>query len=219
MPLSGKRSGAVAIALLLAPQSASRRRYGRLPEVVVSLWNASIVVLIVLDRRVSWTMAQGKGKRAHPLMSSRDRLRESAKALFADHGFEDTTTAAICRLAGTSQSQLIKHFTDKKGVLEAIFEHAWGQINPAVRLATESIGSPRERLKILIDMVLGFLEKDHALRTLFLLEGRRLRGDGHMVVLVPGFLEFVRMAMESSENWPRKASWHPTFIRRLFAPP
>jgi AcrR family transcriptional regulator len=127
------------------------------------------------------------------LTSSRDRLREAAKGLFAESGFEDTTTAAICRLAGTSQSQLIKHFTDKQGVLEAIFEHAWEQINPAVRLATENIASSREKLRVLIDMVLGFLEKDRAIRTLFLLEGRRIRGDGHMIVLVPGFIEFIKV--------------------------
>ena len=42
-------------------------------------------------------------------------------------------------------------------------------------------------------MVLGFLQKDPAIRTLVLLEGRRIRGDGHMVVLVPGFIEFVKM--------------------------
>ncbi len=127
------------------------------------------------------------------LTSSHDRLREAAKGLFAESGFEDTTTAAICRLAGTSQSQLIKHFTNKQGVLEAIFEHAWEQVNPAVRLATENIASPREKLRVLIDMVLGFLEKDRAIRTLFLLEGRRMRGDGHMIVLVPGFIEFIKM--------------------------
>src|SRR5258708_14973904 len=127
------------------------------------------------------------------LASSRDRLRESAKTLFAERGFEDSTTAAICRLAGTSQSQLIKDFADKQGVLEAIFEHAWEQINPAVRLATENIASSREKLRVLIDMVLGFLEKDRAIRTLFLLEGRRIRGDGHMIVLVPGFIEFIKM--------------------------
>ena len=42
-------------------------------------------------------------------------------------------------------------------------------------------------------MVLGFLQKDPPIRTLVLLEGRRIRGDGHMVVLVPGFIEFVKM--------------------------
>jgi len=126
------------------------------------------------------------------MASSRDRLREAAKNLFAEGGYEGTTTAAICRLAGTSQSQLIKHFIDKQGVLEAIFEYTWEQINPAVLLATESITPAREKLRILIEMVLGFLEKDPALLTLVLLEGRRIRGDGHMVVLVPGFIEFVK---------------------------
>ena len=57
------------------------------------------------------------------MASSRDRLREAAKTLFAECGYEDTTTAAICHLAGTSQSQLIKHFIDKQGTLEAIFEY------------------------------------------------------------------------------------------------
>ena len=126
------------------------------------------------------------------LTSSHDRLREAGKDLFAERGFEDTTTAAICRLAGTSQSQLIKHFNNKLGLLEAVFEFAWEQINPAIRLAAERIPSPTDKLKIVVDMMLTFLERDRALRTLFLLEGRRIRGDGHMVVLTPGFLEFIK---------------------------
>src|SRR3989475_7111044 len=127
------------------------------------------------------------------LASSRDRIREGAKALFAERGYEATTTAAICRLAGTSQSQLIKHFTNKQGVLEAIFEYAWEQLNPAVQLAIERNPSPTHKLKTVVDMALSFLQKDRDLRTIFLLEGRRIRGDGHMVVLVPGFLDFVKI--------------------------
>lgn len=127
------------------------------------------------------------------LASSRERARDAAKTLFAERGYEETSTAEIARLAGTSQSQLIKHFTDKRGLLEAIFEHGWEQINPAIRLATESISSPREKLMVLMEMVLGFLHKDRELRTLFLLEGRRIRGGGHVVVFVPGFLEFIKV--------------------------
>jgi len=126
------------------------------------------------------------------LASSRERLRDAAKALFAERGYEATSTAAICRLAGTSQSQLIKHFTNKQGLLEAIFEDGWEQINPAVQLAIENIPSPKDKLKIVVDMTLNFLAKDRDLHTLFLLEGRRIRGDGHMVVLVPGYLDFVK---------------------------
>jgi TetR/AcrR family transcriptional regulator of autoinduction and epiphytic fitness len=151
------------------------------------------------------------------IASSRDRLREAAKSLFAERGFEDTTTAAICRLAGTSQSQLVKHFSDKQGVLEAVFEYTWEQINPAVRLATESIASPREKLRVLTDMVLSFLEKDRAMQTLFLLEGRRIRGDGHMVVLVPGFIEFIKtvdgILKELAARGDMKPDIHPQAFR------
>jgi AcrR family transcriptional regulator len=151
------------------------------------------------------------------IASSRDRLRDAAKILFAERGFEATTTAAICRLAGTSQSQLIKHFTGKQGILEALFEYTWEQINPAVRLATESIASPWDKLKILTDMILGFLEKDHAIRTLFLLEGRRIRGDGHMIVLVPGFIEFIKtvdgILKELAARGEMKPDLHPQAFR------
>jgi AcrR family transcriptional regulator len=125
------------------------------------------------------------------LTPSRERIRESAKALFAERGYELSSTAAICRLAGTSESQLIKHFGNKQGLLEAVFQYAWEHINPAVKLATESISSPRQKFQVLIEMVLTFLGKDDELRKLMLLEGRRIRDDGKQVVLVPGFLEFV----------------------------
>jgi AcrR family transcriptional regulator len=126
------------------------------------------------------------------MATSRERLRDAAKTLFAERGYETTSTADICRLAGSSQSQLIKHFVNKQGLLEAIFEYAWEQINPAIRLAIQSATSPRERLNMVMGMMLTVLGKDKEMRTLFLLEGRRIRGDGHMVSLVPGFLEFVK---------------------------
>ncbi len=158
-----------------------------------------------------------RAERTAVLASSRDRIREAAKALFAERGYEATTTAEICRLAGTSQSQIIKHFTDKQGLLEAIFEYAWEQINPALDLAIEKITSPTEKLKIVIDMVLSFLEKDRELRTLFLFEGRRIRGDGHMVVLVPGFLKFVKtldaILKEMAAKGELSSRIHPQALR------
>src|SRR5713226_7749552 len=127
------------------------------------------------------------------MASSRERIREAAKSLFAERGYGPTSTAAICRLAGTSESQLIKHFTNKQGLLEAIFQYAWEQINPAVRLATESISSSRQKFEVMVEMVLNFLGRDEQLLKLFLMEGRRIRDDGKQVVLVPGLLEFVKI--------------------------
>jgi len=152
-----------------------------------------------------------------PPVSSRDRIRESAKALFAKHGYESTPTAAICRQAGTSESQLLKHFESKQGLLEAIFENAWRQINPAIRLAIDSISAPRHRMKMLIEMVLKFLSRDQELSLLFLLEGRRIRDDGKFVVLVPGFLEFVEVVdgilKQLAEEGELVPGIHPEAIR------
>ena len=134
-----------------------------------------------------------RDQRSGTLTPTRERLLEAAKALFAERGYEATSTMAICRLAGTSESQLIKHFGSKRGILQAIFEYAWEQINPAVRLATESISLPPEKLRVTIEMVLNFLAKDKQLSTLFLLEARRVREDGQLIALVPGFLQFVEL--------------------------
>ena len=151
------------------------------------------------------------------LLSSRERVREAAKTLFAERGYEATSTSDICRVAGTSQSQMIKHFTNKQGLLEAILEQAWEQINPAVGLATESVSAPREKFRILAEMVLNFLAKDQPLCTLFLLEGRRIRDDGKLVVLVPGFLEFVktldRILNQLAEQGELIPELHPQALR------
>lgn len=149
--------------------------------------------------------------------SSHDRIREAAKTLFAKKGYESTSTLAICRMAGTSESQLLKHFGSKQGLLEAIFQNAWDGINPALRLATSSIPSPREKFRMLLEMVLTFLNSDSELRFLFLLEGRRVRDDGKLVALVPGFLEFVDIVdgilQDLAEHGELAPGIHPQAIR------
>lgn len=155
--------------------------------------------------------------RAAMVTSSRERLLEAAKSLFAERGYEATSTAVICRLAGTSESQLIKHFGSKQGILEAIFEYTWETMNPALRLATESVSSAREKFKLIVEMVLNFLAKDQQIRTLFLLEGRRIRNDGKLIVLVPGFLEFVKMVDDILRQLQAQgdldSSLHPHAVR------
>src|SRR5574341_646678 len=129
--------------------------------------------------------------RVGAMFSSRERLLDAAKYLIAQKGFGDTTTAEIARLAATSESQLIKHFGDKQGILQAIFEYAWEQINPALRLAIARIPSPTEKIQIIFNMVLTYMEGDDALRSIFLLQARRVRREGHKVIVAEGYREFI----------------------------
>jgi len=126
-----------------------------------------------------------------PTVSSHDRILTAAKQLFASRGYENTSTVAIARLAGTSESQLMKHFGSKEGLLEAIFDQGWERLGYALR-GIHELPTPTEKLLTLLDLVLSAFERDQELKELLLLEGRRVRKEGRMVLLTRGYREFVK---------------------------
>lgn len=125
--------------------------------------------------------------------STHERILRVGKTLFANRGYEHTSTAAIARQAGTSESQLMKHFGSKAGLLEAIFVEGWTLITEDARSAIQGIAPPVERLQVISRCVLEHLERDQELKLLMLLEGRRIRREGQMVALTDGFLSFVQL--------------------------
>lgn len=123
-------------------------------------------------------------------VSSHDRILLAAKQLFARDGYDNTSTATIARTAGTSESQLMKHFGSKEGLLEAIFDAGWASMAYMFR-AIHDLHSPTEKLEVMLEMILTNMERDPELRDLMLLEGRRIRKEGHMILLTKGYLQFV----------------------------
>jgi AcrR family transcriptional regulator len=123
--------------------------------------------------------------------SSYDRILHAAKRLFATRGYENTSTITIAREAGTSESQLVKHFGSKDGLLEAIFEQGW-QAMSDLYSELSSCDSPAERLRLLIDQTLHGLERDPEMKELVLLESRRIRRKGNTVLITRSFLDFIR---------------------------
>lgn len=154
---------------------------------------------------------------APPELSSHDRILLSARTLFASHGYESTTTSQIARTAGTSESQLIKHFGSKEGLLEAIFEKAWQRLVPAVGPLLEASRTPFDKLTSVVDLMFQALESDQEMRTLLLLEGRRIRRHGHMVVLTRGFTQMVTLIDtilgEMSAAGQLREDLHPEAVR------
>ena len=126
-----------------------------------------------------------------PELPTAERVLIAAKALFAQNGFENTTTASLARMARTSESQIVKHFGSKEGLLEEIFEDGWRHIAHSFA-AIEYLPSPSSKLQALVGSVLSKLEEDEQLKQLFLLEGRRIRKEGHMVLLTKGYLELIK---------------------------
>ena len=120
------------------------------------------------------------------------RILQAGKALFATRGYEKTSTVAIARLAGTSESQLMKHFGSKEGLLEAVFDGAWDRLSEHF-VTLKAMKSPKDKLYSLLEIFLNTLEGDPAAKELMLLEGRRIRKQGNLVVLTRGYLQFVKI--------------------------
>lgn len=126
--------------------------------------------------------------------SSRSRLLQAAKRLFARHGYEQTATSAIAREAGTSESQLMRYFGGKVGLLDALFNDAWSDINERVRQVVRDSTSARDALLQLLQTVATSLGKDQDLAALMLFEGRRIRGDAPRVRVSTGVHAFADAA-------------------------
>jgi AcrR family transcriptional regulator len=124
--------------------------------------------------------------------TSRARLLNAGKTLFAKNGYEQTSTAAIAREAGSSESQLIRYFGGKAGLLEAVFNDSWGSLATVVSDALEGAAHGREALIRVFSLMIEAFNRDHDVAFLFLFEGRRLRGNSQEVSLSKGFLQFLQ---------------------------
>jgi TetR/AcrR family transcriptional regulator len=150
--------------------------------------------------------------RAEP--SSRNRMIAVAKRLFSGAGYENTTTVTIAREAHTSESQLVKHFGSKEGLLEAVFEEGWSGLR--MQMANvQAISSPRERLKAIMRTIIQVFAADLELRDLMLLEGRRIRREGKMIMLTASYLEFVKLmdALVESAQQSLTSEYPPQLVR------
>jgi AcrR family transcriptional regulator len=123
--------------------------------------------------------------------SSHDRILEAAKHLFAQRGYENTSTIMIARAARTSESQLVKHFGSKYGLLEAIFDRGWLAMGNLFQAVPET-APPAQRLFALVEQVLAGLNRDPELKELMLFESRRISKQGHVILITNGFANFMR---------------------------
>jgi len=124
--------------------------------------------------------------------SSRERILLAAKHLFARNGYENTSTVAIAREAGTSESQLMKHFGSKQGLLAAILDRGWAAVLERVRAlpAEYRLG---DRLFAMLEAVIIEMDHDAQLKELMTLEARRVRKDSRDVLMSHGYGQFTEL--------------------------
>jgi AcrR family transcriptional regulator len=116
----------------------------------------------------------------------------AAKRLFALNGYENTSTVAIAREAGTSESQLMKHFGSKRGLLAVILDRGWTAVMARVQMVPANAAPVDRLIRVLEEFVLE-LESDSDLRNLMVLEAGRVRKDNRDVIVSSGFNEFAQI--------------------------
>ena len=141
--------------------------------------------------------------------TARTRLLASGKALFSRLGYEQTSTAAIAREAFTSESQLVRHFEGKAGLLAAIFDESWRPLNDAIQAVVADASNAREAVLAVLSTVMTAFAKDHELAFLLLFEGRRVRGAGE-IVLSRGFVEFTELLQRLVKRGQRDGTFPST---------
>jgi len=142
--------------------------------------------------------------------TARTRLLAAGKSLFARLGYEQTSTAAIAREALTSESQLVRHFEGKAGLLAAIFEESWQPLNDAIQAVVADASNAREAVLAVLSTVLDAFAKDAEFAFLLLFEGRRVRG-GSDIVLSRGFVEFTELLQRLVKRGQRDGSFPAGF--------
>lgn len=143
------------------------------------------------------------------------RLLNSGKTLFAKNGYEHTSTATIAREAGSSESQLIRYFGGKAGLLEAIFNDSWSGLNAVVDQYIADAAHGREAILRLLSLMMQAFNRDHDIAFLFLFEGRRMRGGSPEVLLSKGFTEFMKVVFAQIERGREDGSFRKDIDPRV----
>ena len=119
------------------------------------------------------------------------RLLAAGKTLFARLGYEQASTSAIAREAGTSESQLVRHFDGKRGLLGAIFDESWRSLNLRIDETIDASKDAASSLEAVLGTIIGAFARDAELAYLFLFEGRRIHAGERDIVMSAGYFEFV----------------------------
>lgn len=146
----------------------------------------------------------------HSAGSSRDRLLAAAKRLMAEEGYERVSTAAIAREAGTSESQLVRYFGTKAGLLETIFNESWAPLNPQIAQLVAASTTAREAIVAVLSAMINALDRDPDLAKLLLFESRRVRGSNPEIQISKGYLEFSELVVHLIERGQRDGSFNKT---------
>ena len=106
------------------------------------------------------TRSPSRGPDPKPVASSREKILETAEALFARVGFAGVGLREVAERVGLSKSSLFHHFPSKVSLWLAVLERVLGKIESRVGGTTVGGGMPLARLERWLDALIDTLAEN-----------------------------------------------------------
>jgi AcrR family transcriptional regulator len=118
----------------------------------------------------------------------RARLIATARRLFVENGYADTSTPAIVEAAGVTRGALYHHFADKQAIFHAVVEAEAAEIARSMEAADDPTAGALDRLIAGAEVYLDAMAQPERVR-LLLLDGPPVLGREAMRRIDQGFAE------------------------------
>lgn len=100
--------------------------------------------------------------------SARDRIKKAAIKLFADRGFDGTTTRELAIAAGVAEGTLFRHFDNKKAILIEVATAGWIDILTDLLTELSEMGSYKAVAQVMRRRMWDFKKNADLMRVCFM---------------------------------------------------
>ena len=136
---------------------------------------------------------------APEIVGKEDRILNAAVRVFAQHGYHSSSMATVAREAQVATGTIYLYFGRKQDLLITLFQRYLGGYIERCRPALQAAEPGVARLRLLVDMHLGFFAEDRALASVFQIHAREpdpVLSDG-IKPTVAEYLEVIAEVIES----------------------
>ena len=112
----------------------------------------------------------GTAPRRHDTSALREQIRDAAMHLFAQQGYPGTSVQQVADAVGISKQLLLYHYPSKDALRQAVIDlitEAWTAVLPRL---LDAMSSPQERMDVVIDELIAYLETRRDMARVVLLE-------------------------------------------------
>lgn len=102
-----------------------------------------------------------EAQRVEPYLSSREKILQAARQLFAIQGFAETSVDAIAELAGVAKGTIYTHFSSKDELLLTIMRIGTNELIEQVHKLMKTDEPYPERLKNVTLTILEYFDRHH----------------------------------------------------------